>query len=201
MANFLSSFSVAVSLLTGAFWSSRTSPLVVKVNEGDSLLSVWPSESYDSPVDSAPECRFWNRSVVYESTLCSHLAVSRPSSSPSRALQRALSCAAVFETECVLSPEIGLSVPALFVNSHASADMIHMIAPKILEREEAVYVKIAAPDGASTTETRSMSRRVRVEYLDGKTRRMKIESVTDETAFCVQLLRSAFSEACWQKID
>lgn len=181
---------------------------VVNVNDDDSLLAEWPSESLSDPSSSPPECSFWNGTVQYQSTLCSHFAVARPSSSPALARERALRCAATYSTECILSPEVGLAVPAAFLYNHKTQSMRHVIAPKILPHNTKTMdyapvsknVRITSPD---TQRTRSelFNTTITSEYLDGMTRSLVTSRFNDEDAFCVQLLRRAFSDGCWKGVD
>ena len=154
--------------------------------------------------DVGPECAFWNMSVVYESSLCSHFAIGRSASTPARANQRALACAAAFGVECVLSPEIGLALPAAFLYSHDAATMTMVLAPKLLPHaSEQVHVRVAPPGGDGLTDTKTLhfNRTVRVEYLEGASRQLRKETLSDDSAFCVQLLRLSFEPECWQKLD
>lgn len=190
------------ALLSGSRFLSWDPEIEIrKVNPDDALLSHWESEEFD--VDGPPECEFWNASVQFTSELCTHFAVSRPSSSPERARQRALRCAAHFSTECILSPEIGLAVPAAFV--HDATGMKQIVAPRILKGysengESGQYVRITNPKDGST-QTRRFNTSVSVEYLDGTSRRVVTETLRGPDAFCIQALRIAFSDACWRWID
>ena len=80
----------AALLFTGGSWfrlggDEVLPPIVIKVNDDDALLSHWPSEDLDAAIDAPPECAFWNRSVVYSQTLCSHFTISRATTAPARA--------------------------------------------------------------------------------------------------------------------
>ena len=205
--------SSVVSLLAGTgFWfssnSSDTDLPIIPVNSDDSLLAHWPSEDYLASPETHPECNWWNFSVRYDHTLCSHFAISRQSSTPTRALERAFSCAALGSTECVLSPEVGLAFPAafLYVHDRGEARMRMVLAPKLLdgtnaEPEQHVRVTVPNADGVTTTKTFLFRKRVHVEYLDGQTRTLASAILDGQASYCVQLLRHAYSDDCWQKID
>ena len=194
--------------LLGSSWFSAQTHVrlpIVKINEDDSLLSHWHSEEYNSPPDTAPECRFWNMNVQYQADLCSHFTIGRTASTPTKARERALACAGAHGTECVLSPEIGLSIPAAFVfdsTGHSSVRMV--IGPRLIPfYSKTQHVRVAPPMGDGLTDTRTFvfNSTIRVEYLDGATRRMITTELHDDAAFCVQLLRAAFEKLCWEKLD
>ena len=68
-------------------------------------------------------------------------------------------------------------------------------------REQHVRVVIPNADGVTTTKTFLFRKRVHVEYLDGQTRTLASAVFDSDASYCVQLLRHAFSDDCWQKID
>ena len=192
-----------LTLLGGGLWLVDDPPPVVHVNENNDLFAAWPSESMTGTV-LEPECAFYNQSVVFSSELCSLFVVNRVAALYQRAAQRALSCAAAYGGECVLSPEIGLAMPAAFLYDHATASMRMLVAPKLLQLDaEPVHVRVSPPDGDGITSTRTLvfNRSVDVEYLDGKTKNLARETMEGNDAFCVQLLRHAFEPACWGALD
>ena len=136
-----------LTLLGGGLWLVDDPPPVVRVNKNNDLFAAWPSESMTGTV-LEPECAFYNQSVVFSSELCSLFVVNRVAALHQRAAQRAISCAAAYGGECILSPEIGLALPAAFLYDHASASMHMLVAPKLLPHEaESVHVRISPPDG------------------------------------------------------
>lgn len=192
-----------LTLLGGGLWLVDDPPPVVRVNKNNDLFAAWPSESMTGTV-LEPECAFYNQSVVFSSELCSLFVVNRVAALHHRAAQRAISCAAAYGGECILSPEIGLALPAAFLYDHASASMHMLVAPKLLPHEaESVHVRISPPDGDGVTSTRTIlfNRSVEVEYLDGKTKHLVRKTMEGNDAFCVQLLRHAFEPACWAALD
>jgi len=121
------------------------------------------------------------------------------------ALKRALSCAAFHETDCILSPEVGLSVPAAFV--YDPEDGLRMvIAPKLVDmvgpgvEAEDRLVELRDPDGKRHTKL-EMKTAVSVEYLQGGARRMSVDTFEHTAAYCIQILRVAFEKSCWAEID
>lgn len=180
---------------------------VIKINDDDSLMAHWPSEDYGAPPDAAPECRFWNMSVQYKADLCNHFTIGRSASTPTKARERALACAGAHAAECVLSPEIGLAIPAAFLyiaTGEGIGSMQMILGPRLLPVEaDRQHVRVAPPTGDGMTDTRTFlfNRTVRVEFFDGATRSMVTTELRDDAAYCVQLLRSAFEERCWQQLD
>lgn len=188
---------IVTSLLIAAHSGWRGSdPPKVKASVDGSFLSEWISE------DGMPPCMFYNATFQYVDGLCSHFAVARMSSTTqSDALSRALECASSFDTDCILSPEIGLSVPAAFVYDEENG-LKMVMTPKISAMDtERKRVDLHMPDGSRTGVSVLLSNNLTLEYLEGVTRLVKTESMTDSAAYCVQLLRLAFAEDCWKQID
>lgn len=184
---------------TTRLWGAAPPP-VVKVTVDGSFLTEWDEYAQDGP-----PCQFYNASFQYTGALCSHFALARISqATQTEALKRALSCAAFYETDCILSPEVGLSVPAAFV--YDSLDGLKMIiAPKILEVTQEYSTGFKLIEFRHPNEKRhaqiEMKDIVNVEYLRGGARRMSTEMFNDSAAYCVQLLRIAFDSSCWSEID
>ena len=191
------------TLLGGGFWIADPPNPVVYVNEDNHLMAAWPSEAM-SGSSLPPECAFWNQSVVFSSELCSLFVVNRAAAAYQTASNRALRCAASYGVECVLSPEIGLAMPAAFLYDYASSSMRMLIAPKLLPLEsEPVHVRVSPPDSDGVTRTRTivLNNTLSVEYLDGQTKQIHSQTLSMDEAFCVQLLRRAFEPSCWQALD
>jgi hypothetical protein len=126
------------------------------------------------------------------------------SNSASRAIERAVRCAAWHETECVLSPEVGVSIPAAFVYDPESTGMRMIIAPRVLPSMDTVDVRtVRVQDITEKTNGRVLEFNfsTRVEFLPGGSRAPVSETLTGSDAYCVQLLRAAFSEDCWRNLD
>jgi hypothetical protein len=181
----------------------ETPPPMIKVTEDGSFLSEWTDTSEDG--FSLPPCKFYNATYQYTGALCSHFAVARMSRNIQvEALNRALACAAHFEIDCVLSPEIGLSVPAAFV--YDPEDGLRMIiAPKLVDvplnvNSENRLIEFRDPHGNRHAQM-NMQSTVGVEYLKGVTRQIQTEVFENTSAYCVQLLRLAFDASCWKDID
>ena len=192
-----------LAFLGGGLWLLDDPKPVVYVNEGNHLMSTWPSEAM-SGNGLPPECAFWNQSVVFSSEMCSLFVVNRAAAAYQVAAARAMRCTAAFGSECVLSPEIGLAMPAAFLHDYASSSMRMLIAPKMLPSEsEQTHVRVSPPDSDGITRTRTIvfNKTLTVEYLDGQTKQLHQERLEEEEAFCVQLLRLAFEPSCWHALD
>ena len=173
------------------------------VNQHDELLSEWHSEYSDTELP--PECSFYNHSVMYKSELCSHFVLSRASSTPRQAFVRAARCMSKHKTECVLSPEIGLSVPAAFLPVSDGSDAVEMlVAPRLLAPEaqnDTRRIRVHVPGAPFSSRTLHLQYAIETEYLDGKTRRVTRRVLTGDAAYCVQLLRATFVAECWEGLD
>ena len=203
-----------VALLGGGYFlqtpsqEQLSSLPVVRVNDDDSLISYWPSEDFGAAIDAPPECLWWMMNETYDHGLCSHFTIGRLSGTPARALARAQVCAALEGAECVLSPEVGLGVPAAFLNDHSSGYMEMVLAPRFLplegDRSPAVqHVRVTPPggDGLIGTRTFVFNRTVNVEFFDGVTKSMHVRELEGAQAYCVQLLRASFADECWRRIE
>ena len=192
-----------VTLLGGGLWLVDEPRPVVHVNEHKGLLSTWPSEAI-SGSSLPPECTFYNQSVVFSDDLCSLFVVNRAAAAYHNAAERAMRCTAAFGSECVLSPEIGLAMPAAFLYDHASTKMRMLIAPKLVPHESTQqHVRVSPPDSDGITQTRTLvlNETIQIEYLDGQTKALGTGILHGSEAFCVQLLRRAFEPSCWKALD
>lgn len=163
--------------------------------------SVWADDTGPPP---QPNCSFWNGTVMYSSDLCSHFSLSRLATHiASRATDRALRCAAWHETECVISPEIGVSIPAAFVyDPSGEGGMRMLIAPRIVDNgNDLRTIRVQDPEEKTNGRVLKLNHTITVEYLPGGSRTPVSEVLNGSDAFCVQLLRSAFVDECWQHLD
>jgi hypothetical protein len=183
---------------------------VVPVNIDSALISEWLSESIESYSDEPleGECGFFNFSKSHTSEFCDTFTISRMQSGTiAAATSRALKCAARAGTECVLSSEIGLAVPAAFLARQDSADGIKvLIAPRRVPRQKGdppasqKHVRVSVPTDTFGSRTVVFNDTVRAEYLTTD-KRVKSDVFTGDEAFCVSLLRVAFEKECWDKLD
>lgn len=196
-----------VALLATSSWygSTPTPPTAVPATLDGAVFAPWPTEDDAYAAEEVPQCAWWNGSVVYTSDLCSHFSLSRmASNSAGRAVERAVKCAARFETECVISPEIGVSIPAAFVYDPEGSGMRMIIAPRLLRpgpSDDVRYVRIQDPTEQTAGRVTALNHSVRIEYLPGGSRAPVSEVLSGSDAYCVQLLRAAFAPECWEQLD
>ena len=223
LTSFSSTLTRVVALVAGGTILTGfdpTSAPVVPVNDDESLMSTWPSEAVDADPNAPPDCLFWNYSVVFRKDLCSHFVVSRSSAMPLLAINRALACAGHSGSDCILSAEIGLAIPAAFLFSESAQRMgiTAVLAPRLLSPNPppanlTQHVRIAPPTvhpnansdvedlfERSKSETFLLAREISIEYLD-ESRRLKTAELRGDDAYCVQMLRLAFEPACWKALD
>ena len=181
-------------------------PVLRPATKDDLLFDTWPSEdeaTWSGEEEPTPECDWFNGSVIYTSPVCSHFALSRlASSATSLAIERATRCATAFDVDCVLSAEVGLSVPALFVYDHETVSMRMLLAPSILAvGGDQVRVRVNAQDASSAAFYQRFNTTLDVAYMPGGRRAPVTETLNGSDAFCVQLLRSAYDRSCWEQLD
>lgn len=200
-----------VTVLAATGWLSSSPPPVqpvVPATKDGAVFQSWAMDEESVWSDAStkhvePNCTWWNGTVTYTSDLCSHFSLSRmASNSAGRAVDRAVRCAAWFETECVLSPEIGVSIPAAFVYDPDSSGMRMLIAPRILDTgNDTRTVRVQDPAELTTGRVIELNHTIHVEYLPGGSRTPVSEALNGSNAYCVQLLRAAFVDECWQQLD
>jgi hypothetical protein len=182
---------------------------VVPATDDGAIFQKWALDEQSVWADDAgqplvPNCSWWNGTVVYSSDLCSHFSLSRMATNiASRATDRALRCAAWHETECVISPEIGVSIPAAFVyDPSGEGGMRMLIAPRIVDNgNDTRTIRVQDPEEKTNGRVLKLNHTITVEYLLGGSRTPVSEVLNGSDAFCVQLLRSAFVDECWQHLD
>jgi len=199
--------STAFLTVFGLLGSSNDIPIpnvpVKKVNVDGSMLSKWLSDDLDhgEPLDS--ECQFYNNTVKIDASACTLFTISRSSASVFQtATERAVRCASKANVECILSVEIGFSIPVAFIaDQTSSAGMVAIVAPKITASADEKYVRVSVPpDGLFESATTTMNNSVSVEYMDDS-KHMKSSVLKGNGAFCVQLLRRAYDNSCWSQLD
>ncbi len=199
---------LVVTFVCFAWFSVPAEPetrLTVTATRTDAVIDPWPSESLAEDAPEVPECEWWDPSTVYTSQLCSPFSVSRlVRQTAPQATDRAVRCAAAADTECVLSPEVGLGLPVAWYYDAASDDGMRFIAaPRIVRASDARDVHVAAPvetDAVGRTMLNFFNN-ITIEYLGADAKAPRTETFTGAAAYCVQLLRHAFDEACWTALD
>lgn len=216
---------LATMIAAGGFFGGAGPPAApprkVRATLDGAVFDEWPSENGDSWSEGAahvePECNWWNGSVTFTSELCSHFSLSRmASNSAGRAIERAVRCAAWHETECVLSPEVGVSIPAAFVYDPGGVGMRMIIAPRLLpavaledlppgatpvDSPDVRTVRVHDVTEGTNGRVLELNYTTRIEFLPGGSRAPVSETLSGSDSYCVQLLRAAFSEECWRNLD
>lgn len=200
-----------VTLLAATGWLGASPPPahpVVPATRDGAVFQRWDIDDESLWTEEVgkyvePNCSWWNGTVVYTSDLCSHFSLSRmASSSAGRAIQRAVRCAAWYETDCLISPEIGVSIPAAFVYDPEGDGMRMLIAPRILDPgNDTRAVRVQDPEEKTNGRVVELNHTIRIEYLPGGSRTPVSETLNGSDAYCVQLLRAAFVDQCWQQLD
>jgi len=194
-----------------SFWNTAAETPVasVAVAPGGLMFAPWPSDdgsgTWEGRQDQlAPECDWWNGTHFYEFDLCNHMSVTRmPATVAAKAVERATRCAAHGTTDCVLSGEIGLNLPAAFVYDDASG-MRMVLAPRLLPAPEATTtktVRLQDPEAVHPNQLFEFADVVRVEYLRAASRTMETVELRGNDAYCVQALRRAAVPTCWEALD
>ena len=178
---------------------------VVRTVTGDGEVFVeWEIDRrkmWEDDVEPEAECNWQNGSTVYRSEFCSYFSLTRLSgSAAARATDRAVRCAAKFQTECVLAPEIGVALPAAFMPHSDGIGLRMVVAPRIVASNDERHIKISDP-GMMLPRLVKMNHSVEVEFLEGGSRVPKLESMNGLDAYCVQLLRRSFTSDCWESLD
>jgi hypothetical protein len=174
------------------------------------LLSEWLSEGVETFSDEPlkNECNFFNFSHANTGHFCDAFTISRMQvGTISTASARALKCMAKTGTECVLSSEIGLGVPAAFLGRADDPDGVKtLIAPRRVPflagdaPSKPEHVRVNIPTDTFGSRTLIFNSSVRAEYLSHD-KKVKSEVFTGNDAFCLSLLRVAFEDSCWAALD
>ena len=181
-------------------WKDVPPPVVPVTQDGSFIRSDWVA------TDDVPPCQWYNGTYQYSNALCSHFAMARMSTAiQAEALSRALSCGAFYETDCVLSPEVGLSVPAAFVYDQESG-LKMAIAPKITQLDPAYNstvrtVAFQDPKDEKRYAELDFNDTITVQFLEGVKRALVTQTFYGTQAYCIQMLRIAIDSSCWSEID
>ena len=154
------------------------------------------------PWNEETTCEFYNYTHIYESDFCSPFAIARTSRWVlAEATRRAIDCAAKVNTDCVLSPEVGLALPAAFVYD-GDAGLRLLLAPQLLPVESpAKRIALLSPEtGARSGVEHAFNATVLAQFIDGQTRELVERELAGSEAFCVQLLHASFAKECWEEL-
>lgn len=155
-------------------------------------------------------CEWWDGVDASGEAVCSSMALFRLTrASVDAAAQRAALCARVTGESCILSHEVGLEVPGVFLygGGEAGSGMRLLITPARAPSPESANASKGTLDPAKRVrvslhgqewESREyvMEPRLAIEYYDFNGRAMRIETLEANDAFCVQLLARSVQEDC-----
>jgi len=154
------------------------------------------SECDFQPADAAPA----------PSDLCAPFAIARFAGLASqRVTDRALTCAARYDTDCLLSTEVGLALPAAFVYDQQKGVRM-LVAPRLLplppqHNSTVRRVRVHHPTDPNAARVVEFNDTISAEFLVGGTGVLVTETLKDGDAFCVQLLRRAYDKSCWSALE
>lgn len=180
-------------------------PVAVIDRRDLALVTEWTSESLDA-TGEAPfpnECNYFNFTSARDDTFCDSFTIGRVQQSTIKlALERALRCAVASETDCLLSFEFGFGLPGVFLEDHSNpAGVKAVLAPRLLPLEsEQTHVRVSVPDDSYNTKTVIFNETVSVEFMNEQ-KRVVTDTFSGSSAFCIQLLRVSYTNACWEKLD
>ena len=188
---------------------STTPPKTHGGYDGNGVLlgSSGGDDGEHHPQPLGHNCDFGDMQNTFVGT-CSHFTINRIGSRVQMSMDRARTCALQAGVQCILSPEIGLSIPAAFV-ADATGVMNMIIAPKMVHEEVGIpqQVRVFSPKRTHQTNILGSSKTfvfnssIKIEYLDSVSKKMVQTRLDGHDAHCVQLLRKAFDESCWNSLD
>lgn len=177
----------------------------VEITPHGGTFSEWDKNDDGDEVNS---CQFWNASHFYSPRICDTFGISRISmSTGQRAIDRAIKCAAEYDTQCILSGEIGFSAPAAFLYDVQHGFRI-ILAPRFVNSEvpssldaDQKLIRVQDPSENIGNTLMRLNSSVEVEYVNPGSRSVVLETLTGNDAYCVQMLRMSVSPACWIDLD
>jgi hypothetical protein len=182
------------------FFGQETEEPTIAATASGEVLDAWNETSLLDDT-AEPECRWWKNEGKYVTKTCHLFSVSRLASQvEATAMDRALRCAAKFDTDCILGPEIGVGLPTVFIYDDAQGGLRMITAPRILGGNDLRDVRILSADGTNV-DTQTFNHTLRVEFLEGSSRAPISEQFNGSMSYCVQFLRFAFHRDCWTNLD
>jgi hypothetical protein len=190
-----------------------TPPPLLVGNPTSSVSFEWSTNDM-FPKGSLPKdrmaCQWWSPDVGRDTTHdCSGGSLRAAlGSGVADALRTADKCARAAGVHCILSAEVGLELPAVFIWDMKSDSMRAILAPRRQMQYESTQIKSrvrvghpldpSAVAGDVHAKEFVMSKSVQVEYVDGRSGSVKMVHATfnESDAYCVQLLDQSVSEEC-----
>ena len=171
------------------------------------LLSTPPPVRIVSPTQIFAEephdfaCNFYDSTEQYDDALCNHFSISRLyRTNHAEAVRRAGLCAAEAEVECILSTELGLGFPVAFVFN--DGEMRAIVAPQLLPHASPnATFQVFDPTSQRYTGSYVFDREIKAEFLENDNRHPTTEVLNGTAAYCVSLLRLAYTPECWAALE
>lgn len=151
-------------------------------------------------------CDWWDLTdeAATASTLCNNMAVFRYTTThAAEGLLRASNCARATGESCVLSHEVGIHIPGVYIYDYTMkpSGMRFLVSPRLVDSKEIEYesrrVRVSSRAN-SQTRLVEMNHTIRVEYFDHTTRGLYQMVLTDNDAYCVQSLRLSVGAGCFE---
>jgi len=162
-------------------------------------------------INKASECEWYTPDMgILEELPCSAIDLRRATGAELyNALDKAERCARASGETCLLSHEVGFSVPAVFVYNASIAKMRAVLVPSaerpFLDVQPKARVLVGDPleaimqSGDVRTRDYIFSKSIKVKFLgatSGIGLRDEYTILEDSDAYCVQLLNNTLSDAC-----
>ena len=161
---------------------------------------VSPDQIFATP-EADFQCSFYDLHEVYDESLCNHFSISRLyRQNHIEAVRRASVCAEAAELECILSTEIGLGFPVAYV--FEDGQMRAIVAPQLLPHtSENATFQVFDPYTKRYTGAYVFDREIKAEFLQNDDRHPTTMVLNGTAAYCVSLLRLAFTPECWAALE
>ena len=184
-----------------------------RVNVGPIGDSCPGGECTDAPPAHGTSCQWWTPSIGRETdTMCTAAGLRRLMSpdAMNRAIERAQTCAVEYGVTCVLSHEVNFRIPSALLWSQELGKMRMFLLPQFdktsidpntSDGPRTKRVAIVTPpfterhDSVSRFEVH-MNQSIVVEHVDVNTHTPMREVLTNEEAFCLQLLPLTIPNEC-----
>lgn len=188
--------------------ASRGAALLGMLTAG--MRGVWfvynetgaPSSETEKLLIENYTCSFHNFESKLHVPACSPFALSRvPQTIVHEAKERAIKCAAHYQTDCVLSADVGLQVPSAFIYD-SEMGLKALVAPTFTNKSlDLRYVKVYNPEREMVSTSTNMFREIEVTALVDGVRTLETMLLSGVDAYCIQALRMAYTDSCWTELD
>jgi hypothetical protein len=164
-----------------------------------------------TPLHKASECEWYTPDMgILEELPCAAIDLRRATGAELyTALDKAERCARASGETCLLSHEVGLSVPAVFVYNASLAQMRAILVPSAdrayFDEQPKARVLVGDPleatmqSGDIRAKDYIFAKSIKVKFLgaaSGMGLRDEYTTLEDTEAYCVQLLNSTLNDAC-----